>query len=547
MQFSIIPVQPKNKKPFIKWEPYQKEAPSEDQIKVWWDKWPQANIGIVTGALSGLTVIDVDSAAGDEAIEEHLPDSLVTPVARSPKGRHLYFKYQEGITNNVRFLTDCDIRSEGGYIIAPPSRNGTGKAYQWAITPKKDSIAVFPTALLSILSTPIARYSSSLLDTRGGVGGGIQAPSLQLSAKSTTVHKLFELHARNQDLFHVALQLFKGRTSESVIMQVLDNLGKSCNPPWGSQPEDGPVEIIIESAYKHFRKKERNIAEEVREELLSTNGDFLSTELERCLQLTTREEKKNLSIILKRLSEGENPIIKKNGTRRGAWTTIDNTIKFMDFVNVDLSNTVNLRLPLDIQDKTVFFPKSVIVLAGVTGYGKTSFALNFIKDNMEKHQIFYFNAEMSPEALNKKLSYFDIPIIAWNMQVVEGWDYRDIAAKVFPDAINVIDYLEPEGEKAYGIHGIISNIINRLNKGMAFITVQKKKGVELGAGGVYSAKAASLYLSLEWGNIMIYKNRFREEDPHPLLDTIDFEIVNGCNIRKTGMWYNSRESKTRRF
>ena len=61
MGLSVIPVA-SNKKPAIKsWIPYQKESASEKQIIHWWGNNPRANIGIVTGAISNLTVVDLDS------------------------------------------------------------------------------------------------------------------------------------------------------------------------------------------------------------------------------------------------------------------------------------------------------------------------------------------------------------------------------------------------------------------------------------------------------------------------------------------------------
>ena len=52
-------------------------------------------------------------------------------------------------------------------------------------------------------------------------------------------------------------------------------------------------------------------------------------------------------------------------------------------------------------------------------------------------------------------------------------------------------------------------------------------------------------LNLEWGNIRIFKNRFREEDLRPDLDTIDFEILHGADIYKKGDWYNSKIGKVK--
>jgi len=118
---------------------------------------------------------------------------------------------------------------------------------------------------------------------------------------------------------------------------------------------------------------------------------------------------------------------------------------------------------------------------------------------------------MGPEALKKKLSHFPISIDEWarSMKVIDQWDFTSIADKIQPDAFNIVDYLEPEGDKPYNIHGVISAIIRRLHKGTALITVQKKPGATMGTGGIYSIKDATLALSLDWGKIEIVKNRFR--------------------------------------
>jgi hypothetical protein len=214
-------------------------------------------------------------------------------------------------------------------------------------------------------------------------------------------------------------------------------------------------------------------------------------------------------------------------------------MEFMDFANANPENTVDLHLPLDLHKKTRIFPKTAIVIAGVSGMGKTIFALNTIADNMGRFPIYYFNSEMGPEALKHKLSHFSIPISEWekHMKVVDNWDFNDIADKIQPDALNVIDYLEPEGDKSFNIHGVISAIIRRLKKGTALINIQKKPGVSMGTGGIYSIKAATLALALEWGKLEIIKNRFRESDPTPSMNKINFEVHHGYKLVKQGVWY----------
>jgi len=232
-------------------------------------------------------------------------------------------------------------------------------------------------------------------------------------------------------------------------------------------------------------------------------------------------------------------IIEKHGQKDGIYRRIDREIEFMDFANADIENTVDLHLPLGLHAKTSIYPKGVIVGAGVSGMGKTLFAFNTIAENRGRFPIFYFNSEMGPEALKKKLSHFPIPMSEWvqSMKVIDQWDFNNIADKIQPDAFNVIDYLEPDGDKPYNIHSVISAIIRRLNKGTALIMIQKKPGATMGTGGIYSIKAATLAFSLDWGRLEIVKNRFRESDAMPLLNKINFEVHQGYKFVNQGGWY----------
>ena len=127
---SVIPVK-QNKKPFLKWDYYKSNRASYDKIRRWWNKFGQVNVAIITGAISGVDVVDIDSQKGMDAVNELIPDSLITPIARSQKGGwHYYFQHQEGVGNATRFLPDVDLRGDGGYIIAPPSVGEVG-SYEW--------------------------------------------------------------------------------------------------------------------------------------------------------------------------------------------------------------------------------------------------------------------------------------------------------------------------------------------------------------------------------------------------------------------------------
>jgi hypothetical protein len=128
--FSVIPTE-RDKKSLLAWKKYQTCFATEDEISGWWKTWPRANIGIVCGKISGITVIDCDSDEAVAMVEETFPDSFLCPVVRTPRGgRHYYFLYQPELKTGTNILPGVDIRNDGGYVVAPPSMTQIGR-YEW--------------------------------------------------------------------------------------------------------------------------------------------------------------------------------------------------------------------------------------------------------------------------------------------------------------------------------------------------------------------------------------------------------------------------------
>jgi putative DNA primase/helicase len=97
--------------------------------------WSDANVGIATGRVSGLIVVDVDGAEGEHVLAEFerehgaLPE---TAMVITGKGRHLYFLYKSSdgpAIKNIANGSGLDIRGEGGYVVAAPSIHSSGKRY----------------------------------------------------------------------------------------------------------------------------------------------------------------------------------------------------------------------------------------------------------------------------------------------------------------------------------------------------------------------------------------------------------------------------------
>ncbi len=132
----------------------------EAVIRSWWSRWPDANIGLATGAESGLLVIDLDGPEGlaswQRLIDEHGPvDTL--EIRTGSGGRHLYFQYPaEGeFGNRTKVLPGIDVRGERdgkrGYVVAPPSMHISGNRY---VVEHDRPVAPAPPWLLAILRQP---------------------------------------------------------------------------------------------------------------------------------------------------------------------------------------------------------------------------------------------------------------------------------------------------------------------------------------------------------------------------------------------------------
>lgn len=287
-------------------------------------------------------------------------------------------------------------------------------------------------------------------------------------------------------------------------------------------------------------KDERNLAEEVREWVEGCNGVFVSTDVAKSLHLSTRNDQKNLSIILKRMAGEPQPLIEKHGPKNGCYRRIVSTERRMNLKDVDMTE-VNIKLPLNIQKKTILFKKAIVCVAGVTGTGKTSFATNFIRDNMHEHAVYYMNQEMHEQALRYKLTHFmDMSLDDWKFTPIT--DIDEYAASIRPDDVNVIDYLEAPNSEFWKIGESIRGIERKLRNGMALILLQRKSKALWGEGAEFSARASSLYINMSWGSVEIMKNRFREGDQFPGLDRRDFTIKNGL-IKSQSGWYVSDTEK----
>src|SRR2546425_5691268 len=117
-----IPVRQNAKSALVRWQEFQHRLPTEAERFDWTRRWPHANTALLTGAVSGVVVLDVDAQRnGQEALREQpLP---LTRVVRTPSGGwHYYFEHPGRAVPCVPdLLPGVDLKGDGGYVLTPPS------------------------------------------------------------------------------------------------------------------------------------------------------------------------------------------------------------------------------------------------------------------------------------------------------------------------------------------------------------------------------------------------------------------------------------------
>ncbi|MBI5034073.1 MAG: bifunctional DNA primase/polymerase [Chloroflexi bacterium] len=152
--WQVLPIQPRDKIPITA---HGKDDATTDEttIRTWWQRFPYANVGVATGAVSGIVVLDVDANRGGldalTRLESDGKQLLITLTALTGGGgRYLLFAHPGRLVNNrTNVIQGLDVRGDGGYIVVAPSVHKSGKRYTWL---NEDApIAAIPPWLMSLI------------------------------------------------------------------------------------------------------------------------------------------------------------------------------------------------------------------------------------------------------------------------------------------------------------------------------------------------------------------------------------------------------------
>jgi hypothetical protein len=148
-----------------------------DQIRAWWDRWPDANIGLRTG--DAFDVVDVDGPDGEAALDatERPADAPTVdgPTVATGKGWHVYLS-PTGRGNRAGLVDHVDWRGRGGYVVAPPSVHPSGARYRWELPDHpvfgaEAPLRPAPPWLLALVDPPRPPVTASPPEMTGDVYG----------------------------------------------------------------------------------------------------------------------------------------------------------------------------------------------------------------------------------------------------------------------------------------------------------------------------------------------------------------------------------------
>jgi len=235
---ALIPTDTATKRPALSWKRFQTEKPTREELAGWFPTNGSNQAAIVTGAVSGVVVVDADSDEALDFVKESLP---ATPlVVKTARGRHFYYRHPgHSVGNKAHVRTAAgelalDLRADGGYAIAPGSLHPSGVRYEaegWDETfgpggPGWDGVPVFdpswfPAQEAEPLPTGRDEHRPDQADTMARARAWLakRPPAIQGQGGDDWT-------------IRTVLHVLDFGFSDSEALEALQDWNQTCSPPW---------------------------------------------------------------------------------------------------------------------------------------------------------------------------------------------------------------------------------------------------------------------------------------------------------------------------
>jgi archaellum biogenesis ATPase FlaH len=239
--FHVFPLSPQSKIPLKGSRGLHDATTDPGQIEQWWTEHPDANIGIRTGQISNLTVVDFDPKSGGLSTLDawgEVEGATATRVIKTQSGGyHLYFQFDERLHQTSSLAPGVDIRNEGGYVVAPGSEvDGNEYTVEWDLAPQP-----LPAFYLEIQS----QKSKATTEARSAEGG---AGDVMEGGRNNYLTKVAGA-LRRQGLPLDALESVLRATNEEMCDPPLDDreigLIARSNARYEPLPEETPASTVV--------------------------------------------------------------------------------------------------------------------------------------------------------------------------------------------------------------------------------------------------------------------------------------------------------------
>ena len=240
--FHVFPCRPRDKRPATA---TGLKAATTDQaiIRQWWRQQPDCNIGIATGTISEVFVLDIDGDDGESGLSRlerefgELPATVASITGGG--GRHLFFRCPERPVRNSagQIAAGLDVRGDGGYVISPPSIHASGRPYCWSV----DSAAAIASAPDWLLARITERHNGSATAAPASVWRALVSDSISEGTRDNSLAKLTGY-------------LLRRRIDAAVVHALIQALNATkCSPPL---PPEDVARIVDSIAGKELRRRQ---------------------------------------------------------------------------------------------------------------------------------------------------------------------------------------------------------------------------------------------------------------------------------------------------
>jgi len=537
--FSVIP-SGKGKSPLVPWTEYQKRQPTDDELLDWNERLNPPLWGIVTGAISGVVVVDADNDKAKALLDtEGLAPHITTPRG----GGHYYFKHPgHPVKTCAGILPGLDIRGDGGFVNVVGSRKDGD--YRTLILPTPDCLYPWEN-LPEIISkatnnskpslppsetTPISEgQRNAILASLGGTMRRKGMPREAIEAALQEVNRLqCQPPLSNKEVDNIAKSVsrYVPQTDNLDSMSdITDNLDSNADNTDLSDKLASPSDTLTFTDITDIEKAGKIIWKMVDEWLRLHQGERFDLDtICRQLDINNRDDRHH---VVKKLSyEVDHEKLEKSvNVRPSIYTLVSKEYKEIDWLNASDVGILPVKWPMGRRDGTRFgfdgcalvSAGDIIVLAGNSNAGKTAWCLNLLWENMDEFPCTLMGNEYTAPKFKRRVARMDWkrprnPDGTAKFELIERYEgWKDI---IRPNNINIIDWINL-GDNFYTIGKIIEGIRSKLNDGIAVIVLQKSEGKQLGTGGGFSEHLASLYLLIDYQRMTVRKcKEFSGEDPN---------------------------------